>query len=341
MTIIANAINAVERIPVPDWLTAAGVDFLVGRTKRRLSRTEAISEQDFAEEMKRFPIAVHTEEANEQHYELPAAFFAEALGARKKYSCCLYPTEETTLDEAEIAALDETMAHADLHDGQHILELGCGWGSLSLYMAERMPNARITSVSNSASQRAFIEDEARRLGLSNLTVKTANMTEFEATDRFDRIVSVEMFEHMSNWQALLEKTRDWLKPDGKLFIHVFTHKDRSYRFDHTDKADWIAQYFFTGGIMPAHDLIKRFPDLYSVEKEWRWSGRNYEKTALHWLENYDRNDDAVRAILEETYGKDADLWHRRWRLFFLATAGLFGHDGGTTWGVSHYLLTPA
>lgn len=341
MTIIANAINAVERINVPDWLTAAGVDFLVGRTKRRLSRTDDVSEQEFADGMKQFPIAVHTEEANEQHYELPAAFFAEALGARKKYSCCFYPTDETTLDEAEIVALEETMAHADLHDGQHILELGCGWGSLSLYMAERLPNARITSVSNSASQRQFIETEARRLGLTNLTVRTANMTEFEAGDRFDRIVSVEMFEHMSNWRALLEKMRNWMKPDGKLFIHVFTHKDRSYRFDHTDKADWIAQYFFTGGIMPAHDLIRRFPDLYSVQKEWRWSGRNYEKTALHWLENYDRNDDAIRAILAETYGKDADLWHRRWRLFFLATAGLFGHDEGRTWGVSHYLLTPA
>ncbi|MCO6185265.1 cyclopropane-fatty-acyl-phospholipid synthase family protein [Rhizobium sp. L1K21] len=341
MTIIQNAITAVEKVNLPDWLTLSGVEFLVGRTKRKLARTEDQEEDAFAKAMRNFPIAVHTEEANEQHYELPAEFFALCLGPQKKYSCCLYDGAQTTLAEAETLALTETVEHADLKDGQSILELGCGWGSLSLFMAKRFPNARVVSVSNSASQRAFIEEKARAEGITNLQVRTANMVDFEPGDTFDRIVSVEMFEHMSNWPGLLERTRNWLNPEGKLFLHVFTHKNRSYRFDHEDKADWIAQHFFTGGIMPAHDLLRRFPDLYQVEEEWRWSGQHYEKTAHDWLENFDRNIDAIRPILKSVYGNNAETWERRWRLFFLATAGLFGHDKGQVWGVSHYRLTPA
>ena len=341
MTIMANVINAAERVSLPDWMTAAGIEFLVGRTGRRLGSVDAQEEADFFEAMRDFPIAIHTDEANEQHYEVPADFFGYALGSRRKYSCCYYPTGRESLDEAEVAALKLTCEHADLHDGQTVLELGCGWGSLSLYMAEMFPNSRIVSVSNSASQRAYIEARARAMGFENLEVRTANMTEFEAGAQFDRIVSVEMFEHMSNWHALLERTRHWLKPEGRLFIHIFTHKDRSYRFDHRDPADWIAQHFFTGGIMPSHDLMHRFEDLYSVEQEWRWSGTHYQKTADHWLENFDARDEDVRRVLTDCYGGDANLWHRRWRLFFLATSGLFGHNGGETWGVSHYRLSPA
>ncbi len=341
MTIIENAIKAAERIELPDWMTLAGVEFLVGRTNRKLAATEPNIEDVFVRDMKRFPIAIHTQEANEQHYEVPSAFFEQVLGPQRKYSCCYYRQFDNTLAQAEMYALEETTAHADLRDGQHILELGCGWGSLSLYMAERLPAARIVSVSNSASQRRFIEQQAERLGLTNLRVITANMVDFQTAEKFDRIVSVEMFEHMANWHALLKRSRLWLKPDGKLFLHVFSHNDRSYRFDHNDKADWIAQHFFTGGIMPSHDLIHRFNDLYRVEDEWRWSGKHYERTALHWLENFDRNEEAISEILAATYGTDANLWRRRWRLFFLATAGLFGHNDGATWGVSHYRLTPA
>lgn len=341
MTIIQTAINAVERVNLPDWLTASGVEFLVGRTKRKLARSQQQEEDAFVKAMRAFPIAVHTDEANEQHYELPADFFARCLGPQKKYSCCLYPDESTTLAEAETFALNETVEHADLQDGHSIIELGCGWGSLSLFMAARFPNSKIVSVSNSASQRAFIEAKARDAGLTNLQIITANMLDFDAGAKFDRIVSVEMFEHMSNWPALLERTRDWLQPEGKLFLHVFTHKNRSYRFDHEDKADWIAQHFFTGGIMPAHDLLHRFPDLYHVEDEWRWSGTHYEKTAQDWLKHFDANINEIRPILHAVYGKNADLWERRWRLFFLATAGLFGHDNGDVWGVSHYRMTPA
>ncbi|MCD2178020.1 SAM-dependent methyltransferase [Rhizobium sp. C1] len=341
MTMIANVINAAERVNLPDWLTAAGVEFLVGRTGRRLQTVAETEEAMFFETMKAYPIAIHTDEANEQHYEVPADFFGLALGARRKYSCCFYENAGDTLDQAEIAALKRTVENAGLADGQTILELGCGWGSLSLYMAEHFPNSCIVAVSNSASQRAHIEGVAKARGFKNLAVRTANMTEFDPQAQFDRIVSVEMFEHMSNWHELLTRTRSWLKPDGRLFMHIFTHRDRSYRFDHRDQADWIAQHFFTGGIMPSHELIHRFSDIYKVEAEWKWNGQHYEKTAKHWLENFDRNDEAVRRVLSECYGKDAQVWHRRWRLFFLATAGLFGHNNGETWGVSHYRLSPA
>jgi cyclopropane-fatty-acyl-phospholipid synthase len=196
-------------------------------------------------------------------------------------------------------------------------------------------------VSNSRSQRATIERLADDRGLTNLTIITADMNEFTPEGVFDRVVSVEMFEHMSNWTALLSKVRGWLAPEGRLFLHVFTHRTAPYRFDHADKEDWIAQHFFTGGLMPSHGLIRCFPDLFDVEAEWRWSGTHYERTALHWLENYDRYRDEIDRLLVETYGAAARLWRRRWRLFLLATAGLFGHDGGREWGVSHYRLRPA
>ena len=341
MNMLAIAINAAERTPMPDNLTLAGIEFLCRRTKRQLEEVPDAAEAAFALDMQHYPIATHTDDANAQHYELPSEFFAAILGPQRKYSCCLYPTGATSLAEAENIALAETARHAQISDGQTILELGCGWGSLSLYMAARFPNARITSVSNSTSQRAYIEEQARLRGLTNLQILTADMNAFSTEERHDRVVSVEMFEHMSNWRLLLERAHGWLKQDGKLFLHVFTHRNRSYRFDHKDQSDWIAQHFFTGGIMPAHDLPSRFPDLFDVESEWRWSGVNYRRTALDWLENFDRESERVDAILKQVYGSDANLWRRRWRLFFLATAGLFGHDNGEVWGVGHYLLAPS
>ena len=208
-------------------------------------------------------------------------------------------------------------------------------------MARALPNAQITAVSNSASQGRFIRARAKAQRLTNLTVITADMNSFDVEGSFDRIVSVEMFEHMANWRGLLTRARRWLKPDGRMFIHVFTHRTTPYRFDLNDEADWIGRHFFSGGVMPSHNLIRQFPDLFEVEADWRWSGRHYERTALDWLANYDRNDAVIRPILEQVYGRDASLWRRRWRLFFLATAGLFGHRGGEEWGVSHYRLKPA
>lgn len=340
MTFMNSAIVAAEAIPVPDFVSRAGIRFLVSRTSRQLAGEEASDDERFVKQMSTAPIAVHTDAANAQHYEVPAAFFARVLGPHRKYSCCRYVDKTTTLAQAELAALAETVRNADLKDGQDILELGCGWGSLSLYMAEHFPKAHITAVSNSNSQRAYILGEAERRGLSNLAVITCDMNVFKTATTFDRVVSVEMFEHMSNWWKLLGHVRGWLRPQGKLFLHVFTHRSGSYKFDENDRSDWIAQHFFTGGIMPSHSLIRQFSDLFQVESERRWSGSHYGRTAEDWLANFDRHVGEIETILRPVYSADTHLWMRRWRLFFLATSGLFGHAGGDEWGVSHYLLTP-
>jgi len=222
-----------------------------------------------------------------------------------------------------------------------VLELGCGWGSLSLYMAQTFPGARITSVSNSAPQRGYIEAQARLRGLTNLTVITADMNDFTTNAQFDRVVSVEMFEHMANWHALLSRTRTWLKPEGRLFLHIFTHRHRPATYDWRDPEDWMGQHFFTGGIMPTVGLIRQFADLFTVEEEWRWSGTHYQRTALQWLALFDANRARIDPILAQVYGAQGNVWRRRWRMFFLATAESFGFNKGQSWGVNHYRLKPA
>ncbi len=341
MSIVQTMIGVGERVPWPDAVTQAAINWLVGRTQRTLSRSTIEADSRFARDMAPYPIAVHAAAANAQHYEIPAAFFVPVLGPQRKYSCCLYDEGIETLAAAEERALEVSAEHAALADGQSILELGCGWGSLSLWMAQHYPSARITSVSNSHSQREFITDLARARGCANLKVITADMNDFKPTGRFDRVVSVEMFEHMANWRPLLQRMRDCLMPDGRMFMHVFSNKHASYRFAVDDKEDWIAQHYFTGGIMPSHGLIRQFGDIFAVDADWYWNGRHYQRTALDWLKNFDRNADAVFEVLKRVYGRDAKLWQRRWRLFFLATAGLFGHAGGEEWGVSHYRLAPA
>lgn len=341
MGAITLATRFVESAPIPDPVVRLGIAALCGRTHRKLSSQGAAANRSFAHAIASLPIAEYVDDANAQHYEVPAAFFNLVLGPQRKYSCCLFKSDTDDLAVAEEQALAETAAHAGLADGQSILELGCGWGSLSLWMARHYPAARIVAVSNSHSQREFIEGRARAEGLTNLTVVTADMNTFAPQGRFDRIVSVEMFEHMLNWRVLLERVRSWLKDDGRFFMHVFTHSQAPYRFDHHDKADWIAQHFFTGGIMPSHDFIREFADIVTVEQDWRWSGTHYRDTARLWLQNFDDNADAIRTIMTDVYGKDAALWQRRWRLFFLATEGLFGYGGGNIWGVSHYRLKPA
>jgi cyclopropane-fatty-acyl-phospholipid synthase len=333
MSIAQIAALAGERLPWPDAISRLAIGRMVGRTGRRLAERPGATDPGFAAEMAGYPVALNVEAANAQHYEVPAAFFGLILGPQRKYSCCFYDDGAATLAEAEEQALAATARHAALADGQRILELGCGWGSLSLWMAARYPAARITAVSNSNSQRAFITGEAARRGLANLDVVTADMNAFAPSGRYDRIVSVEMFEHMANWRALLGRLRGALEPDGRLFLHVFAHKTVPYRFRIDNRADWIAQHFFTGGIMPSHGLIREFDDLFALEEAWRWSGRNYARTADDWLANFDRNSDEIAAIMKATYGADA-------RLCFLATSGLFGHGGGEPWGVSHYRLAP-
>jgi len=340
MSLISATAGLVERVALPDALSRLGIARLVDRTHRRLAAAPPENEAAFAAAMRAQPIAGHVDAANAQHYELPAEFFGLVLGPHRKYSSCLYLSERDTLAEAEANALAATCANAGLADGQEILELGCGWGSLTLWMAERYPDARITAVSNSRSQRAYITQAAQRRGLDNVHVITADMNAFSTAARFDRVVSVEMFEHMANWEALLGRVRAWLRPDGRLFLHVFTHATSPYRFDAADPADWIARHFFTGGIMPSHSLAGRFPHLFRVEQEWRWSGTHYQRTARDWLANFDRNAARIDAVLRAAYGAEARLWRRRWRLFFLAVEGMFGHADGKAWGVSHYRLAP-
>ena len=328
-----------ERLPLPDAVTSFGISRMVAATRRKLLSGQTETDANFVTAIAKRPIACHADAANAQHYELPAEFFGLILGPRRKYSCCLYHGAADDLEQAEVCALNETLQHAALEDGMNILELGCGWGSLSLFMAERFPLATITAVSNSCSQREFIEAEAARRGLTRLRVVTADMNEFMPTQLYDRVVSVEMFEHMTNWPVLLDRIASWLTPGGKLFLHVFSHRHASYLFDHADKSDWIAQHFFTGGIMPSHTLIRHIDRSFGVEREWRWSGAHYRRTALDWLANYDANAGRIGEILRDVYGKEAGLWRRRWRLFFLATAGLFGDSNGAQWGISHYRLS--
>lgn len=339
MSVVSTIIGTAERVPLPDALIRAGIQQLCSRTATRLALDDTTTDAAFASEMAARSIAEHTDAANAQHYEVPAAFFALVLGPNRKYSSCFYKEPESTLQEAEEEALRQTIEHADLIDGQSILELGCGWGSLSLSMARQFPNSKITAVSNSGSQREYIEREAASRGLTNLQVITQDMNVFEPGQKFDRIVSVEMFEHMMNWRVLMTRVRSWLKPDGRFFMHIFTHRSGTYLFDRADKEDWIAQHFFTGGVMPSHHLIRQYEDLFEIEKEWRWSGVHYQRTALDWLDNFDRNRAAIVGILKPVYGRDTAVWMRRWRWFFLATAGLFGYADGSEWGVSHYRMT--
>jgi cyclopropane-fatty-acyl-phospholipid synthase len=339
MSLISTIIGTAERVPLPDALVRAGINRLCSRTAAKFAASDGSSDAAFADEMAARAIAEYTDEANAQHYEVPAAFFALVLGPNRKYSACFYREPASTLQEAEEEALRQTVDHADLADGQSILELGCGWGSLSLWMARQFPNANILAVSNSNSQREYIEAQAAERGLSNIEIVTQDMNVFHPARKFDRIVSVEMFEHMMNWRDLMMRVNSWLAPGGRFFMHIFTHRSGAYLFDRADGEDWIAQHFFTGGVMPSHHLIRQYADLFTVEKEWRWSGVHYQRTALDWLANFDRNREEIEAILQSVYGGETALWMRRWRWFFLATAGLFGYADGSEWGVSHYRMT--
>ncbi|MGA7070600.1 SAM-dependent methyltransferase [Bradyrhizobium sp.] len=338
MSLTSRAIGAAERVPLPDVLIRTAIRQLCARTAARFASADAQGDASFAREMVARAIAEHAEAANAQHYEVPAAFFGRVLGPNRKYSSCFYRHAASTLQEAEEEALRQTVDHADLADGQSILELGCGWGSLSLWMARQLPNAKIVAVSNSHSQRMHIQGEGAARGLTNLSVITADMNGFDPERQFDRIVSVEMFEHMMNWRELLGRVRSWLADDGRFFMHIFTHRTGAYLFDRNDREDWIAQHFFTGGVMPSHHLIRQYADLFEVEKEWRWSGEHYQRTALNWLSNFDSHRAEIETILRKVYGEETALWMRRWRWFFLATAGIFGFSGGSEWGVSHYRM---
>jgi cyclopropane-fatty-acyl-phospholipid synthase len=336
----------VERGVVPDALVRAGIRRLCERKLAavRSGGPEAMARRDEAVRaaMRAAPIALHTREANVQHYEVPAAYYERVLGPRLKYSSALWDGA-STLAEAEEAMLAVTAERAGLADGQRILELGCGWGSLTLWMAEHYPAARILAVSNSATQRVFILERAAQRGLTNVEVVTADMNAFAPPEgaRFDRVVSVEMFEHMRNWEALLERIRGWLTPEGALFVHVFCLRDATYFYEVDGRSDWLARHFFTGGLMPAEDLLERCATGYRLDGRWRVNGTHYERTSLAWLARQDAARDALMPVMAATYGAaDAARWFRRWRVFHLACADLFGLNGGEDWFVSHARLVP-
>lgn len=337
------AIALAESDLVPDALVRAGIRALL---RRRLAHCAAAradgTEARFLASLASAPVAPVPEKANQQHYEVPPAFFKLALGPRLKYSSCLYAPEPVTLAVAEEAMLSLVNERARLADGQRVLELGCGWGSLLLWAAERYPASRFTGVSNSAPQREFILGRARERGLTNVTVLTADMNVFEAGARFDRVVSVEMFEHMRNHPALLARVASWLEPGGRLFLHVFSHKDYCYPFEDEGDDDWMARHFFSGGLMPSHGLLPSLsrPDL-KLAGDWFLPGTHYGRTSEDWLANVDARRGEVLEVLRGAYGADAPVWLARWRLFFMACAELFNYRGGSEWGVSHYVFDKA
>ena len=342
---MSKAIDWVERGCVFDSLIRMGIRHLLtkrlamegrGNDEERRARHQA-----FVDWMRGHPIAEHTDKANEQHYGLPADFFRIMLGPRLKYSCGLWTDPAAGLSKSEEAMMELTCRRADIGKGQDILDLGCGWGSLSIWMAEQYPEARITALSNSDSQREFIEQECMRRHVGNVRVITADMNEFEAEGWYDRVVSVEMFEHLRNYEEPFARIARWLKPGGCFFLHIFSHREFAYPFEVGEEDDWMAQYFFTGGIMPSDDLPLHFQRDLLIEQQWRVNGLHYSRTLETWLDKLDASISDIRMILERVYGmRDRDRWFRRWRLFLMACSELFAYRGGEEWGVSHYLFRP-
>ena len=337
---ISKLIELAEKGIIPDYFIRQGI---VRNCENRLnnenvSNTEKVSskKQSWIQQMKESPIALVPEKANEQHYEVPPAFFENVLGKHLKYSSGYWPDGVNSLDESEESMLELSFERAQLADGDSILELGCGWGSLTCYMASKLPNSKITAVSNSKDQKEHILNRCKNQGLDNIEVITADMNDFETENKYDRVVSIEMFEHMRNYKKLLSKISSWLHEDGKLFIHIFTHQSVVYPFENQGEADWMAREFFSGGMMPSHDLLLHFQDDLIIDDVWSMSGTHYEKTSLAWVNKMDANKDSIMKIFLKTYGDDAKLWFQRWRIFFMSCEKLFGYNNGSEWGVSHY-----
>jgi cyclopropane-fatty-acyl-phospholipid synthase len=341
-----SIIELVESGAVPD----VGLRWAIRRLhSKRLRQQESLEAGDaeaacdaWARTLRSAPIAPVPEKANEQHYELPPDFFRLVLGERMKYSACHWPPGVTTLEQAEDAMLALSCERAEMRDGLRVLDMGCGWGSLTLWLLERYPTCRVVAVSNSVPQRHFIEAELARRGLATRAeIVTADLNHFEPSSRFDRVMSIEMMEHARNWGALLSRAARWLEPDGKMFVHVFSHRIHAYPFEDLGQDDWMGRYFFSGGQMPSHGLMSRFQDDLVIEESFRESGHGYARTSEAWLDRLDARRDEARAVLARRYGADeAGAWLQRWRIFFMACAELFAMGDGNEWGVSHYRLAP-
>ncbi len=338
-------ITACELGLVPDAFTRRGIRKLLIQRLLNVDCGSVLANEaaavELASEFSSSPIALVPETSNVQHYDLPAELHRFMLGPQRKYSSCFWPKGCHSLDVAEDAALQQTCENAEIEDGQAILELGCGWGSLTFWLAMKYPASRITAVSNSVSQRDYIMSVAEERGVSDrVSVITRDMNDLQIDKTFDRVVSVEMFEHMRNYPELLKRISSWLKPSGKLFVHVFCHKELTYVFADQSVEDWMSRHFFSGGVMPAADFLGRFNDHLSVEDHWSWSGLHYQKTCDAWLANMDRNRSKIMPVLEATHGtRGAKRWFNRWRMFHMACSELFGFEGGGEWFVSQYRFT--
>jgi cyclopropane-fatty-acyl-phospholipid synthase len=340
-----SLIDLCEKELIPDALVRRGIrDLCEARLRQEHADNLDVADAIFRRrlsELRNSPLAIQTEAANRQHYEVPTAFFRLCLGKRLKYSSCYYPTGSESLDQAEEAMLALYSERAGLADGQSILELGCGWGSLTLWMAEKFPNARITSVSNSASQREHILARCRERGFPNVEILTRDVNALQLDSRFDRVVSVEMFEHVRNYRMLFERIAGWLESDGSLFAHIFCHRYLMYPFEDEGRDDWMARHFFTGGLMPSADTFLHFQEHLVLRERWLVPGTHYQRTADHWLANQDVHRGEVLRILEDAYGKaHARIWSQRWRMFWMACAELFGYRNGAEWLVAHYRFDP-
>lgn len=337
-------IDWVEAGRVPDALVRMGIRRLLRRRLREIAADEPsvsyASKRSFLAELDASPIALVPELANEQHYEVPAKFFENVLGSRLKYSSGIWSDGVDGLDASEEAMLALTCERAQIHDGMEILDLGCGWGSLSLWIAEHYPNCRVLAVSNSKPQREFIMGRCAEQGFDGVEVVTTDVNRFETDRRFDRAVSVEMFEHVRNHGLLLRRVAEWLKQDGKLFVHHFSHRSCAYPYEASGPDDWMGRLFFSGGIMPSDDLLLHRQRDLVLEDKWRVGGEHYQRTLDAWLARQDAQRDSVLPILAEAYGPNSsELWFQRWRLFFLACSELFGYRGGNEWWVTHVLMT--
>lgn len=338
-----SAIGWTEQGLVPDAAIRAGIRRLLSRRLKEIHADDAEQAAThlagFVRAMRKSEVAPLPMLANEQHYEVPSTFFAQVLGSHRKYSCCYWSDDVRSLDQAEAESLQLSCDRAGIENGMSVLDLGCGWGSLSLWIAETYPDCQVTSVSNSNSQREYIVAEAQRQGLENITVLTQDMNDFAAPETYDRVVSIEMFEHMRNYEVLFGRISRWLKPGGRFFMHIFCHRNCVYPFVDSGPGDWMSRHFFSGGIMPSADLPLHFQGDLLLKQRWVWDGRHYEKTSNAWLDNMDANKNTIMPILKETYGAEqASQWFQRWRMFFMACAELFGYSDGQEWFVGHYLF---
>ncbi len=338
------AIKFAELGILPDYLVRKGIRIFLNQRLKEICISDpeqaAYIQKSFVKMMQSSEIAPLPAIANQQHYEVPTTFFKEVLGNNLKYSSCYWNEEVNNLDEAENLALSITCQHADLQNGMEVLELGCGWGSLTLWIASHYPNSKILGISNSASQRDYIISQAKKRNLNNIEIETVDMNKFETNKKYDRIVSVEMFEHMRNYQLLYKKIHSWLNQEGKFFKHIFCHRLTPYEFIIDDDSDWMSQYFFTAGIMPSDNLPYYFQEKLKLDNHWRWSGTHYQKTSNEWLYNMDSKKEIILPIIKDTYGEqNIRIWWNRWRIFFMACAELFGFDNGNQWWVSHYLFS--